>query len=141
LRRDKGKRSDEPQKDQMDFFKSQILFWLIGATDGHGKNVSIFLKPAGRYSLTPFYDVLSAWLAFDKGQIPNNKYKLAMSAWTNPHYRLLEVAGRNSVQSGNKARHGQTLIRKAIKEIFIRGGRSPWQGPVSDASGLRRRCS
>jgi hypothetical protein len=32
----------------MDFFRSQILFWLIGATDGHAKNFSVFLKPGGR---------------------------------------------------------------------------------------------
>ncbi len=39
--------SDTPDKDQQDFLKAQILFRLIGATDGHGKNFSIFLMPAG----------------------------------------------------------------------------------------------
>ena len=32
------KASDTPQEDQAAFFKSQILFWLMGATDGHAKN-------------------------------------------------------------------------------------------------------
>lgn len=118
-------RSDEPQKDQMDFFKSQILFWLIGATDGHAKNFSIFLTPGGRYSLTPFYDVLSAQPAFDKGQIPNNKYKLAMSAGTNRHYRVLEVAGRHFVQSGKEAGLGQTLMRRVIEEILSEADAAP----------------
>lgn len=118
-------RSDEPQKDQMDFFKSQILFWLIGATDGHAKNFSIFLKPGGRYSLTPFYDVLSAQPAFDKGQIPNNKYKLAMSAGTNRHYRVLEVAGRHFVQSGKEAGLGPTLMRRVIEEILSEADAAP----------------
>lgn len=111
-------RSDEPQKDQTDFFKSQILFWLIGATDGHGKNFSIFLKPEGRYGLTPFYDVLTAQPAFDKRQIPNNKYKLAMSAGKSRHYRILEIMGRHFVQSGKAAGLGSTLMRKAIESIL-----------------------
>ncbi len=111
-------RSDEPQKDQTDFFKSQILFWLIGATDGHGKNFSIFLKPEGRYGLTPFYDVLTAQPAFDKRQIPNNKYRLAMSAGESRHNRILEIMGRHFVQSGKAAGLGSTLMRQAIGSIL-----------------------
>lgn len=118
-------RSDEPQKDQVDFFKSQILFWLIGATDGHGKNFSVFLKPEGRYSLTPFYDVLSAQPAFDKRQIPNNKYKLAMSVGKSRHYRILEVVGRHFVQSGKAAGLGPTLMNKAITDILERAKDAP----------------
>ena len=34
--------SDVPAEDQKTFLKAQILFWLIGATDGHAKNFSIF---------------------------------------------------------------------------------------------------
>lgn len=45
-------RADTPLEDQAAFFASQILFWLIGATDGHAKNFSIFLRPGGRYGLT-----------------------------------------------------------------------------------------
>lgn len=118
-------RSDEPQKDQVDFFKSQILFWLIGATDGHGKNFSVFLKPEGRYGLTPFYDVLSAHPAFDKRQISNNKYKLAMSVGKSRHYRILEVVGRHFVQTGKAAGLGPTLMTKAITEIIENAKSAP----------------
>ncbi len=118
-------RADEPQKDQAAFFKSQILFWLIGATDGHGKNFSIFLKPEGRYGLTPFYDVLSAQPAFDKKQIPNNKYKLAMSAGKNRHYRVLEMMGRHFVQTGKAAGLGTTIMRTAITELLDRAKDAP----------------
>ena len=62
--------SDESTQDQAAFFKAQILFWLIGATDGHAKNFSVFLSPGGGFRLTPFYDVLSAQQAFDANQIP-----------------------------------------------------------------------
>lgn len=36
------KRSDTPHEDQKSVLKAQILFWLIGATDGYAKNFSIF---------------------------------------------------------------------------------------------------
>ena len=112
--------ADEPQADQAAFFKSQMLFWLIGATDGHAKNFSIFLNPGGRYSLTPFYDVLSAQPAFDKGQIAANRFRLAMSAGTNRHYRMAEVMGRHFVQSGKAAGMGATVMRGAITELLDR---------------------
>jgi len=118
-------RSDVPQQDQADFFKSQILFWLIGATDGHGKNFSVFLKPEGRYGLAPFYDVLSAQPAFDQRQIPNNRYKLAMSVGTNRHYRILEIVGRHFVQSGRAAGLGTTIMHNAITEILDRAQDAP----------------
>lgn len=47
--------------------KAQALFWLIGATDGHAKNFSVFLTPGGRYALTPLYDVLTAQPSLDDG--------------------------------------------------------------------------
>lgn len=110
--------SDEPSRDQSDFFKSQILFWLIGATDGHGKNFSIFLRPGGGFELTPFYDVLSAQPAFDKKQIPHRSYKLAMSVGRSRKYRILDISGRHFVQTGKEAGLGPTPIGRAITEIL-----------------------
>ena len=117
--------ADDPQADAAAFFKSQILFWLIGATDGHAKNFSIFLKPGGRYSLTPFYDVLSAQPAVDSDQIAQNRFRLAMSAGTNRHYRLNEVTGRHFVQSGKSAGLGTGLMRAAISELMDRARDAP----------------
>src|SRR3546814_10581590 len=34
------KGSDTPSEDQTAFLKAQLVFWLIGATDGHAKNFS-----------------------------------------------------------------------------------------------------
>jgi serine/threonine-protein kinase HipA len=111
-------RADDPLKDQADFFKSQILFWLIGATDGHAKNFSVFLKPEGRYSLTPFYDVLSAQLAFDKTHIPHRAYKLAMSAGKSRKYKLHDISGRHFVETAREAGLGMTLITNTITDII-----------------------
>ena len=38
--------SDNPTQDRLDFFKANILFWLMGATDGHAKNFSLGLRMA-----------------------------------------------------------------------------------------------
>ena len=40
-------------EDRRVFFQAQVLFWMLCATDGHAKNFSIFLKPGGRFQLTP----------------------------------------------------------------------------------------
>ena len=112
--------SDQPQEDQADLLKSLILFWLIGAPDGHAKNVSIFLRPGGRYALTPFYDVLTAQPALDSRQIPNNKYKLAMSAGKSRKYRILEIAGRHFVETAREAGIGAAIIHHAISDILER---------------------
>jgi serine/threonine-protein kinase HipA len=37
--------SDDPLTDQRAFLKANIVFWLIGATDGHAKNFSVFYGP------------------------------------------------------------------------------------------------
>lgn len=46
---------------------TQIVFWMMAATDGHAKNFSISIGPQGRYHLTPLYDVLSAWPVIGHG--------------------------------------------------------------------------
>lgn len=119
------KGADDPQADQIAFLKSQILFWLIGATDGHAKNFSIFLKPGGRYSLTPFYDVLSAQPAVDKGQITSNQFRLAMSVGKNRHYRITEIMGRHFVQTGKAAGLSSQVIKTAITDLLDRAPAAP----------------
>ena len=109
--------SDEPLADQARLLKSQILFWLIGATDGHAKNYSLFLRPGGRFQLAPFYDVLSAQPAFDAKRIPHHKYKLAMSMGANRHYKILDIHGRHFVETGRAAGLGPTLIRQVLDEV------------------------
>lgn len=116
------KGAQDPQSDQVAFLKSQIIFWLIGATDGHAKNFSIFLRPGNSYGLTPFYDVLTAQPAVDKGQISQNKFRLAMATGKNRHYRIDDVMGRHFVQSGKAAGLGQRAIRIAITDILDRAG-------------------
>lgn len=50
-----------PAQDRRTFMRTQVLFWLLTATDGHAKNFSLFILPEGQYQLTPLYDILSAY--------------------------------------------------------------------------------
>ncbi len=115
-------RADEPLLDQAVFFKCQILFWLMGATDGHGKNFSVFLRPEGRYGLTPLYDVLSAQPAFDARQIPHGKYKLAMSAGKGRKYRIVDITGRHFIETGKEAGLGPTIMQQVVADILEQAG-------------------
>jgi len=94
--------SNAPEIDQANFIKSNILFWLIGATDGHAKNFSIAIEPGGRFSMTPLYDILTAEPSFASGNIPRNKYRLAMSVGTKRHYQMIEIMPRHFVQTAKR---------------------------------------
>ncbi|KKC24246.1 type II toxin-antitoxin system HipA family toxin [Sphingomonas sp. SRS2] len=109
--------SDDPTADQSAFLASQIIFWLIGATDGHAKNFSIFLRPGGGFKLTPFYDVLTVQTAVDHAQLPQKSFRLAMAVGNNRHYRVEEVLGRHFVQTARKTRMGPTPIAQVITDI------------------------
>lgn len=109
------KGGDTPLDDQRALLKSQLLFWLIGATDGHAKNFSVFLSPGGRFRLTPFYDVLTAQPSFDDDQIQRNRFKLAMSI--GGHYRMDVIAGRHFVETAARARIPQQLATEVIQEV------------------------
>lgn len=119
--------SDTPVEDQIAFLKSQIIFWLIGATDGHAKNFSLFLRPGGRFGLTPFYDVLTAQPAFDAQKIPNNKYKVAMSAGESRKYQILNLTGRHFVETAKEAGLGPTIISVVFHDILKIAEKTPEQ--------------
>ena len=68
-----------PRHDRETFMRTQVLFWLLGATDGHAKNFSIFLERQDQYRLTPLYDILSAFPAISKKGLHEKDLRLAMS--------------------------------------------------------------
>ena len=108
--------SDQPGQDQLAFFKSQIIFWLIGATDGHAKNFSLALLPGGRFHLTPFYDVLTVQPSVDVAQVPQKAFRLAMSIGAG-RYRIADIHGRHFVEIGRAAGLGPAVIRQALGEV------------------------
>jgi serine/threonine-protein kinase HipA len=111
------KGSDTPAEDQKAFLKAQVLFWLIGATDGHAKNFSIFLGRGGRFKLTPVYDVLTAQPSLDTRQIERKQLKLAMSVGDSRHYRIDEIKGRHFIQSAERAGLPASLASEVLTEV------------------------
>lgn len=94
--------SDRPVEDRRTFLKAQMAFWLLGATDGHAKNFSIAHLPGG-FRLTPLYDILSAQPLVDAGSLRHNKFKMAMSAGANNHYRIDEIQKRHFKETSDAA--------------------------------------
>ena len=111
------KGSDTPTEDQKSFLKAQVLFWLIGATDGHAKNFSIYLGRGGRFRLTPVYDVLTAQPSLVTRQIERKQMKLAMFVGDSRHYRLDEIKGRHFVQTTERAGLPASLAKDVLEEV------------------------
>jgi serine/threonine-protein kinase HipA len=90
--------SQTPLQDRRQFFKAQLLFYCLGAIDGHAKNFSLFLKRQGQFQLTPLYDVMSVYpvMGSKAGQIAPQKVKMAMAVHgQTPHYKWQEVQARH----------------------------------------------
>jgi serine/threonine-protein kinase HipA len=111
------KASDTPNDDLATFMRANIVFWLLGATDGHAKNFSLFLSPGGRFRLTPLYDVLSAQPSLDANQIQRKKFKLAMSVGKKRHYALEEILPRHFIQTAELAGVATGLVRSILKDL------------------------
>lgn len=105
--------SEHAQDDRAAFVLAQFAFWLLAATDGHAKNFSVQHRRGGRFSLTPLYDVLSAWPIIGNGanRIPYPRAKLAMGLKaTQMHDRLQDI----------QPRHWQRLATTAAPDAWSR---------------------
>jgi len=108
---------DTPSEDQRTFLKAAIAFWLLGATDGHAKNFSVFLLPGGRYHMTPLYDVISAQPSVDAKQIRHNQFRLAMAVGDNRHYIMKTIAPRHFIQTAKRAGIGEEVVASIFDEL------------------------
>lgn len=103
--------SEAPWLGRLEFTLAQLGFWLLAAPDGHAKNFSIFIHAGGSYSLTPLYDVLSAWPIIGKraNQMPYQDAGLAMALRSkNAHYKFGEI----------EPRHWHQLAEQAGEEVW-----------------------
>lgn len=114
-------RSDKAQQDKRNFLKTQIVFWLLAATDGHAKNFSIAHLPGGSYCATPLYDVLSAHPITGPGpnQIAAQRLKLAMAVRSTSNYYLIDRIqrrhwGAQAAQVGLGAAVAEEIIEEVI---------------------------
>ncbi len=118
--------------DRATFFLAQFLFWLLRAPDGHAKNFSIALHEGGSFSMTPLYDVLSAYPVMGKGagQIAPQRVKLAMALrCKGTQWRMQEMLWRHWVEVGERngvttpsggnvnARSGKALVVPSRNDV------------------------
>jgi len=115
------KGSDDPETDRRLFLEAQILFWLLGATDGHAKNFSLFLRPGGRFVLAPLYDVMSAQPALAAKQLQRNKMKLAMVVGKNRRDVIDRLAPRHFVQTAEASGMSARDVESVFDELSDTG--------------------
>ncbi len=118
------KGSDIPDDNLAAFMRANIIFWLIGATDGHAKNFSIFLSPGGRFRMTPLYDVLSAQPSLDAKQIQRKTFKLAMSVGKSRHYEVAEILPRHFFQRADLAGIESSLVTSIFDDLTNNAARA-----------------
>ena len=119
-----AQQSLDAEHDLRALMASQILFWMLRAPDGHAKNFSIQLQAgaAGRYRLTPMYDVMSAYPVIGEG--PNQwrarDLRLAMALLgKNRHYRMHDVQRRHFNSTAKIVGYAETA-EPLIQELVAR---------------------
>jgi len=109
--------SDRAHVDRTVFMTAQVLFWMLGAIDGHAKNFSIFLRPGSRFHLTPLYDVISIYPLAKAGQISMHKVKMAMAvSGKNRHYRWNSITRRHWLDTAKKCRYPEDEMKQIIEK-------------------------
>ncbi len=114
--------SEQAAEDCRTFFKSQLIFWLLAATDGHAKNFSIFHLPNRNYRLTPLYDILSFHpiAGIGKNQIHFKKLKLAMAVRgkSGNNYSVSKIQRRHWLEQANQVGLGAEMAEIIIEELL-----------------------
>ncbi len=109
--------SDQRQKDRIEFMRANIVYWLLGAIDGHGKNFSIQMTPSA-FKMTPCYDVLSVYPALHSKQIQKKQAKMAMAIGDKRHYKLFDIEPRHFFETAKKMGVPHDAIDKIFREIL-----------------------
>lgn len=104
--------SEERDADRERFIRTQILFWMLAAIDGHAKNFSVSIGAGGTYRSTPLYDVISAWpfVGVEAGKMPRRKLKMAMAVHgKSKHYDLDTIQRRHWFATARKCGYGADI--------------------------------
>lgn len=104
--------------DRETFFRTQILFWLLAAIDGHGKNFSLFIEAGSSYRLTPIYDVISAFPLFASGGLQEKKAKMAMALESkNRQYHVSMIQPRHFISTAEKVGFAVPKTIEMVQEM------------------------
>ncbi len=111
--------SREASADRAQLFKSQVLFWLLAAIDGHAKNFSVFIEPEGRFRMTPLYDIMSAHPLIAKKQLQAKKIKMAMAlSGDNRHYLWHTIYPRHFISTARQVGFNVKTARALFDEMM-----------------------
>lgn len=113
--------SEKAAADRRDFMRTQLVFWLLAAIDGHAKNFSIFLQAGGAYRLTPRYDILSAHPVPGHGRGKLSPYKIRMAMTVrgkNRHYRWREIQARHWLETAKRC--GFSEMNTIMEDVIAR---------------------
>lgn len=111
------KGSDTPDADRRTLLKAQVVFWALGATDGHAKNFSVRLAARGRFRLAPLYDVMSAQPNADMKQIGKNRMKMAMAVGKSRHYVVDSIMPRHFEQTATLCAYPAAGLADIVDEL------------------------
>ncbi len=109
--------SKTPDSDRFNFLKTQVVFFLLAAIDGHAKNFSIFWTPTG-FKMTPLYDILSAYPMISEGKFQYEKSKMAMAVGENRHFKVSEICRRHFMQTAKLCRFEAGIMNFIIDEVI-----------------------
>lgn len=112
--------SKSSNEDRAVFIKTQILFWLLAAIDGHAKNFSIKLLNRGNFQLTPLYDIMTAYPLIVRNQLPIQKLKLAIAVYgtKRKYYSYRKIEPRHWLTTAVRIKYPNELIKKNLEEMF-----------------------
>ncbi len=113
--------SNQAKQDRLNFYKTQIIFWVLAATDGHAKNFSIAHLPQNQYEATPIYDMLSAHpiIGRSKNQIAFQDAKLAMAVHSkNNHYQIEKIMRRHWLTQAEQVQLGADVAADLIEDVI-----------------------
>jgi serine/threonine-protein kinase HipA len=108
-----------PERDRRIFMKAQVLFWLLAATDGHAKNFSLFIRPEGKYELTPLYDIISVYPVLGGTGLNIRDAKLAMglTATKGKKYQIEQIFPRHFLATANRVGFSQQAMNELLEEF------------------------
>lgn len=105
------------REDRSTFMKTQLVFWMLAAIDGHAKNFSIFHQAGGLYQLTPLYDVISVHPLVEARQIDRQQITMAMAVrGKNRHYRWDMICRRHWLDTARKCHFPPDAMDLIINE-------------------------
>jgi serine/threonine-protein kinase HipA len=113
--------SSEGLADRRTFMATQLVFWLLGAIDGHAKNFSIFLLAGGGFRLTPAYDILSAYPLVAKRQLDQANLRMAMAVrGKNRHYDWVRILYRHWLGTAQSCRFPAEEMEAIVGDLLDR---------------------